>query len=257
MRRLVPELLLAAALIALPAAARAVQSAERPATGHATGETPPIEASRGPMPARGRIVFLVYRGEYGLQIGRNSNQWEIRDGGYRLSSRTETTGVLAMIKHYTVETESRGRVGTAGLRPDYFSNRRNGEESNETASFDWSQMRLKLGTKPDSLPLEAGSQDVLSFNYQFGFLRQLPARGEMWVATGKKYERYVYEIVGDEALATPAGSFHTVHIKVPGERTTELWLATEHHLLPVKMRFIDKNGDVYDQLASEFQVWDR
>lgn len=218
---------------------------------------PPADASHGAMPARGRIVFTVFRGEHGLQIGRNTNQWEIRDGAYRLASRTETTGWLALIRPYTVETESRGRVGAAGLRPDQFSNRRNGEESNETASFDWSRMRVKLGTKPDPLPLEAGSQDVLSFNYQFGFLRPLPARGELWVATGKKYERYEYEVAGEEVLTTPAGRFRTVHVKVPGERTTELWLAVDRHLLPAKMRFIDKNGDVYDQVASEFQVWEK
>jgi hypothetical protein len=35
------------------------------------------------------------------------------------------------------------------------------------------------------------------------------------------------------------------------ETVTELWLARDHQLLPVKIRFTDKKGDQYEQIARE------
>lgn len=105
-------------------------------------------------------------------------------------------------------------------------------------------------------PLVAGAQDILSQIYQIG-LTGAAARIELMIATGKNYGRYAYEAVADEKIATRFGELRTWHIKtaaLPGEQAMELWLASDYRNLPVRIRFIDRKGDVFDQNAVELEV---
>jgi len=47
------------------------------------------------------------------------------------------------------------------------------------------------------------------------------------------------------------GVFRTLHLKTQTGTTTELWLALDHGLLPIKIRHIDRKGDIYDQIVNE------
>ena len=68
---------------------------------------------------------------------------------------------------------------------------------------------------------------------------------------GKKYERYALDSLGEEEIDTPAGRFRTLHLRAMTDSVTEIWLALDHHRLPVKIRFTDKKGDVFEQIATE------
>ena len=41
------------------------------------------------------------------------------------------------------------------------------------------------------------------------------------------------------------------HLRTPGERPTDLWLAYDYRLLPVKIRHVDNRGNAYVQVATE------
>ena len=131
--------------------------------------------------------------------------------------------------------------------------RRGGIETNEKAEFDWAQMQVKIGNGPLQ-PFTAGAQDLLSFHYQLGFLPHPEAGGSLPIATGKKYETYRLEPLGDEEIEIPAGKVRTLHLRAPGDNTTELWLAYDYLLLPVKIRHLDRDGDSFVQVAIEIRL---
>lgn len=205
------------------------------------------------LPSRGMIRFRVDRGDRGFEIGRATHDWEIVDGAYRITSVTETTGLVALFKGVRIELESRGRVTADGLQPEHFQIRRDGRATSERAEFDWAHLQVSIaGGAPQ--PLSVGAQDLLSFHYQLGFLPQPAANNRMPIATGKKYETYQLESLGDEEIEIPAGTFRTLHLRAPGDNTTEFWLAYDYLLLPVKIRHIDRNGDGFVQVATEIQL---
>lgn len=201
--------------------------------------------------ANGSIRFAIYRGTQGLEIGRAEHRWAFVDGTYHLTAITETTGLAALFKPVRVELESRGRLATFGLQPEQFTTRRNGGETNENASFDWSRHQVILARDGSHAPIREGAQDLLSFHYQLGYLAALDQGVSIGVATGKKFERYNFAALGEEQLETPAGRFRTLHLRVQTESTTELWLATEREMLPVKIRYTDRKGDSFEQVAIE------
>lgn len=213
----------------------------------------PIADAAPPLPERGRIVYRVDRGDSNFEIGRARQEWEIGDGHYQLRSVVETTGLVWLFKAYRVEMESRGQVTGEGLRPDSFSIRRNGKEVREKASFDWENMTVSVADHAPQ-PLAKGAQDLLSFNYQLRFMALPESGGVLMLATGRKYGAYRLEVIGDEEIAIPAGTLRTLHLRAPGVNTTELWLAYDYLLLPVKIRHVDNKGDSLVQVATEIQL---
>jgi hypothetical protein len=215
-------------------------------------ETPPTAPAELALPPRGEVVFTVLRGDPAAIIGRATQSWELGDGTYRIVSVMETVGLAAVLRPLRLETESRGRIIATGLEPvSYTSVRQDkGKEKRERVEFDWAAAVARFSNGTVS-PLPPGSQDLLSFNFQLGWLSKT---GDMSIATAKKLARYRLELVGEELLETQVGFLRTLHFRAPGETTTEVWLAPDHHLLPVKIRHIDKKGESYDQLAEEIRI---
>ncbi len=205
------------------------------------------------LPSHGVIHYRVDRGDSNFQIGVSRNEWEIIDGRFRLRSIVETTGLVWLFKAYRIEMESQGLITAEGLRPDSFALSRNGQASKEKAFFDWEAMKVKIGNLPDQA-LVRGTQDLLSFNYQLGYLPDLAAGGDLMIATGRKYGIYHLEVLGDELIKLPAGEIRTLHLRAPGENTTELWLAYDYLLLPVKIRHVDNKGGSIVQVATTIQL---
>ena len=205
------------------------------------------------LPARGLIRYRVDRGDQGFQIGFSIHEWEAADGSYRITAVSETTGLVAFFKPLRIEVESRGRLTAAGLVPEHFMTRREGRATGESAEFDWESMQLRMGNRP-AQALSLGSQDLLSYPYQLGLIADLASSGSLPIATGKKYANFQLEVVGDEDIEIPAGTFRTLHLRVPGVATTEIWLAYDRALLPVKIQHVDRKGNLYVQVATAIEL---
>ncbi len=212
-----------------------------------------------PWPRQGRIRFAVTRGE-GEQttlVGQSTHTWQHDDANYILQTLTETVGLAAVFRPAKVVQTSEGTLGTEGIAPREFRVERMGRAA-ERARFDRGAMRVTLYSGEQvrrELPLAAGSQDVLSQIYQIGLTRT--ARIELMIATGKSYGRHVFETVGEEGLATRFGELRTWHLRASSlrdEQAMELWLATEYRNLPVRIRYIDRKGEVFEQNAVELVV---
>ncbi|OQA34630.1 MAG: hypothetical protein BWY57_00337 [Betaproteobacteria bacterium ADurb.Bin341] len=211
---------------------------------------PPLAAPR--IAGRGVMRFRVFRGVQAMEVGRAEHEWEFAEGRYRLTAFIETTGLAVLFKSVRIEQESQGKLLAGGLRPERFITRRNGVETNEGAEFDWAAKEVALARSGSRHPVTEGAQDLLSFYYQLAYLPGLAEGTTLGVATSRKFEHYRLQVVGEELLETEVETFRTLHLKVQTEtNTTELWVALDRGLLPVKIRHIDRKGEVFDQIVNE------
>jgi hypothetical protein len=212
-------------------------------------ETP---AAQPILPASGTIRFAILKESLDLQVGRAEHRWEFPgDGTYRLSGVTETSGLVAVFKPVRIETVSEGLLAAGGLRPERFRTLKNGRESNENADFDWAAGEVRLARDDSVHQIAPGTQDILSLNYQLAFLGRLEEGSGMGVVTGRKYARHAIDSLGEEEVVVPAGRFRTLHLRALTDSVTEVWIALDRHRLPVKIRFTDKKGESFVQVATE------
>jgi hypothetical protein len=217
-----------------------------------TATVGPVEPAKPVLPASGTIRFAIYKDSLALQIGRAEHRWEFfADGRYRLTGFTETTGLAALIRPMRMENESEGRMVAGGLQPERFRIRKNGKDANENADFEWSTATVQLSRDGSMREIAPGTQDILSLNYQLAYLGKLAEGSMIGVVTGKKYERYALDSLGEEEIEVPAGRFRTLHLRAMTDNTTEIWIALDRERLPVKIRFTDKKGESFEQVATE------
>lgn len=224
-------------------------------------EIPPMPAAATPapplpvrplLPATGTIRFAIFKESLGLQIGRAEHRWQFTgDGRYRLTGTTETSGLAAVFKPVRMVVESSGRLVASGLQPERYTTLRNGRDANENADFDWSTARVTLSRDGSVREILPGTQDLLSLNYQLAYLGTLAEGSSIGIVTGKKYARYALDSLGEEDIEVPAGRFRTLHLRAMTDSVTEVWIALDRQRLPVKIRFTDKKGDSYVQVATE------
>ncbi|MDD5174877.1 MAG: DUF3108 domain-containing protein [Sterolibacterium sp.] len=219
---------------------------------NATG-VPPEPA----LPQQGSIRFAISRGDQGFVIGQSLHRWRHDGKRYTLSSVTETTGIAAVFKPARVMQSSEGEIGAAGLRPSEFRTEKNGV-AGDAASFNWTGMKVMLSSGGQrEMPLVSGAQDMLSMFYQISAVFPWPAHeiSEIMVATGRKFERYAFEVLGEETLATRQGDMRTLHLRsAAGVEAIDIWAALDLHGLPLKIRYTDRQGDRFDQIAEDIEL---
>ena len=101
----------------------------------------------------------------------------------------------------------------------------------------------------------AGTQDMLSMYYQVVLLAPKSGGLDIPIATGRKLESFRIETVGEEAVAMPAGERRAMHSRIrSGNDTIDLWIAPDMRGLPLKIRFTDRKGEIFDQLAADIDI---
>lgn len=211
----------------------------------------PLEPVKPALPANGVIHFAIVKDSLGLQVGQAEHRWEFTDDGtYRLTAISETSGLAALLRPARLIQESRGRLVAGGLQPESFRSQRAGR-SLEGADFNWVQGEIRLLRGGTVHPLSPGAQDMLSLNYQLAYLGRLAEGVTLEVATARKFERHALDSLGEEETETPAGRFRTLHLRAVTDSMTEIWIALDHGHLPVKIRFTDKKGESFEQVATD------
>ena len=221
--------------------------------GNITIEEPPLaQPAKTALPGRGRMRYIVTRGGGGFVIGESVHSWDHDGFTYRLESLTETTGLAAVFKPARIVQSSRGEVGAAGLRPREVRHER--AAGIDSASFDWLRGIVAYAGREASLA--EGTQDMLSMYYQLVLLAPRSGTVEMPIATGRKLATYRFEVLGEETLSFATGERQTVHIRTrSGNDNIEMWLplgtGEQARGMPLKIRIIDRKGDIYDQIADD------
>lgn len=172
---------------------------------------------------------------------------------YSIISTTEAKGLVSLFFGNLIQ-KSEGTVTENGLKPDFYSYQYgNDEKKSQTANFNWSNGVLHMHTyKGDSTAnLIAGTQDFLSFMYQFMFVPALETM-QITMTNGKRLRTYTYSFEGEETISTKLGELKTIHLLKGSndEDKTEIWLAVDYQYLPVKIRKTEKDGTVIEQIAT-------
>ena len=177
---------------------------------------------------------------------------------YRIESLIQAKGLAALVIPDLLQT-SNGDLNSSGLQPQRYLYQF-GDKKNKTftAMFDWQAKKIKLQSENgvQQLDLAEGSQDLLSFMYQFMYVAPLQNM-QLSITNGKKIAVYEYSFEGEEMINTKMGSLKTVHlvrVAAEGEKKTELWLASEYQYVPVKIRESGKDGKVYELLVKRIKT---
>jgi len=240
----------------LPIASRAEPAAVPAPVVPPASAVPAKAAASALLPKRVRIRFAVVRGADGFVVGRSEHSLTLDGGGnYTLRAVVETTGLVAMFRSAKVVQTSVGELRADGLRPKNFKTERGGT-AGDMASFDWAAGRVMMSPGPRDTPAEPGMQDMLSMFYQLGLLPVSEGGVALTVVTGKKIERFVFALAGEEKISTPLGDrvaqrFKT--IATSGGDTTEVWIGVDRHL-PLRIRHIDRKGEIFDQIVEELDM---
>lgn len=203
--------------------------------------------------------FDILRGADGYKVGQSKVRYEARgDGTYLLVSESEAKGFASWFISGTLLQRSEGLVTEYGLQPHSFLYQYGKHNKTRQAVLDWEQGRITLetdkGSKSSRLP--AGTQDLMSFMYQFMYV---PPLREMLlnITNGKRLKAYSYSFVGEEDLSTKMGAMRVIHIENindDGDEKTELWLALEYNYLPVKIRKTEEDGSVIEQVITSINT---
>lgn len=201
--------------------------------------------------------FDVFRNNNAAPAGKTIITFSLdKNNGYSIKSVTEAKG-LASIFFDTLQQKSEGVITKNGLRPNYYSYEY-GDKKSQVANFAWSDGALILhtakGTKTENLP--TGTQDLLSFMYQFMFTPPLESFS-ITVTNGKNLRTYSYSFEGEEVIDTKfSRGLKTIHLIKTGseEDKTEIWLATDYKYLPVKIRKTEKDGSSVEQIMTNIST---
>jgi len=180
-----------------------------------------------------------------------------KDGSYQINSTTQAKGLVSLFISDLVQT-SEGLVSDQGLVPNFYSYQYGNDKTKmQSASFAWSDriivMRSTKGEKTE--PLTKGTQDFLSFMYQFMFSPPLENM-QITMTNGKRLRTYTYSFSGEERITTKIGELNTIHLLKQGDddEKTELWLATDYQYLPIKIRKTEKDGSVIEQSVTNIST---
>lgn len=202
------------------------------------------------LPVKAIWRYTVTRGEGGLLIGEATYGWEQDSGRYKATSRTETIGIAALFVSAQITQESMGELDDTGLHPASYRH----VQPKRTDSAELDRVRGVVLSNQREMPLRdtaARVQDLLSMYYQLGLLLAtldpVPAEIELPLATGRKLESYRFAVLGEERLSRQLNDYLTRHLQARnGRDIIDLWFAPEFPL-PLRMRFADRKGDVYEQ----------
>ena len=190
----------------------------------------------------------------GMAIAEMLERLEHDGKTYRLSGQLKGKGVFAL--RGDAARTSRGTIGADGLHPVEFEDKRTGRDTSR-AKVDWAAKTLTLQGKEgaaETKPLPADLQDRLSFAYSFSFRVPGNAPVSVSITDGKGVSTSSYKAAGREMVRTPAGEFEALRLerekKEPDDRTSEIWLATKHGYVPVRILVIEKDGTRIDQVAT-------
>ena len=223
------------------------QAASAPTETETPASTAEVEVARPPLPKNAQLTFAVYKGSGGFRVGEAIHTLEIDDGRYVLNAVTRTVGLVSLFKSFELTQYSSGSYNKSGLQPELFFEQRKDKLTTlrYTAEFDHETQVVRF-SQGGEFVLPPETMDILSVMYQFPPLAHTEIV-EVSVSNGRKIERYTFEVTAEEKTSTALGELLTVRLHKmhsPNEEGLDIWLAREYRLFPVKIQFIEKNGEV-------------
>jgi hypothetical protein len=211
------------------------------------------------VPPSADLSYAIKAKQNGLSLqGDALVRWNVSDRKFEVTSETRS-----MLVGKILEVKSEGVIDEYGLAPASFSEKRF-RKDRITTSFDRAARTIRFGgDSPRRYALKGGEQDRTSALWQLiSIARAAPAQfkpGSEWsfvVAGHSDAEPWVFKVLRQEKVRTPAGETNAVHIsRAPPpdskDQTLDIWLAPSLEWYPVRLRFTDSNGDFIEQTLEQ------
>jgi hypothetical protein len=235
----------------------APEPAPPPAPPTPVAEEPRLPPAIEAVPTKGRIA---YRTTYTRMRGITALtfvDWNVdtERGRYELWLRTvDPAGLL--------DLRSTGSLQPFGIAPERYVERIDIANRELKAEFDWTTRIVSFSSRyadPPASFLE-GVQDPLSLQFHVPLLAQAyPWRfvegAELTFQVARRdVETYVFRIEGHEAVRISDKDVPAVKIERArgphADRRVEIWMAPEYQWLPVRLRYTDAKGEVWDSVLA-------
>jgi hypothetical protein len=127
-----------------------------------------------------------------------------------------------------------------------------------SVDFDWTEHIVRFAGRGAGEPakFEDGTQDPLSLQFHLPLLAQTypwrftPGSQIDFQVARRKVENYSFVIDGFEQITLGGKVVHTLKVLRPktpeSNRAVELWMAPEFDWIPVRLRYVDPNGETWD-----------
>lgn len=173
---------------------------------------------------------------------------------YTIQSVTKGRGMYALMGERSMK--SQGSVNAQGLKPDYFESLQSRKANKALRStFNWQTNSLDLEIKGEheSVPLQAGAQDLLSVMYQFAWRKPKVGTMPIWVMNGKKLSQQQFTVSDEKAaMTTEAGRFDVFKLSdSDGEKT--LYVSKKSPYLVVKFE-LQEDGKRTEQILRKLST---
>jgi hypothetical protein len=207
-------------------------------------------------PASTKLIYAFTGESKGIRYSAEGDMvWVHNDQTYQLQQE---------VRHMLMGSRSQtsvGSLGATGLKPKRFGDKGRQEVA---AHFERDKGLVSFSANTPSQALQDGAQDRLSLFVQLAALlagspqfQQPGQRIVFQVVSARSAEVWAFSVDKTETLKLPLGPLPTVKLsRLPlqqYDQTIEMWLSPQHGYLPARVRIVQTNGDVLDQLLSKVQ----
>jgi len=247
----------AAPPVAMPSEPRAVAETPVPEAPPETKPDTPFDWSAalaeagGPaLPSGARYVYRTRMSRLSIVSATTTTTWARSENGYEARLEAEAVGRTIL------RLESRGHVGARGLEPQRYG-QKSVNRPERVAAIDRGAQKVQFATR--ELPFTGALQDRLSFQFQLMAIAQrMPerivpgARIAFPVAGPDDVEEYLFAVEpAREPYTFGDRTVDTVRLQRQRERggriaRIEVWMAPELQWAPVRLRFTEADGTVWD-----------
>ncbi len=201
--------------------------------------------------SRAAINFDVFTGAERRLVASGQHLYVAdRDDNFGISIK-EQANANASQDHWHIEIA--GKIGRQGLAPFLYD---------ALGSVAQQLMTLRSGAETGSAPaggkqkwrMPDGILDRQSLLYYFMLKQPELTGGKVLLSDGASYASFNYHIAGTESFSIAGlGEVHSVKVAFStseSSETIELWVVPDLHYLPVKARYVDKQGLITEQAAT-------
>jgi hypothetical protein len=209
------------------------------------------------LPTKGRIAYITtYTRMRGIEA-MTYVDWSIdlEQGRYELWLRTvDPPGLL--------DLKSSGELRPFGIAPGKYLEHIEIANRELSVEFDWSARIVRFTGRGAGEPttFDDGTQDPLSLQFHLPLLAQAypwrftPGSLITFQVARRKIENYTFAVDGFEPITIHGKVIQTLKIirpKTPeSNRGVEFWMAPELDWIPVRLRFVDTNDEVWDSVLA-------
>jgi len=191
------------------------------------------------------------------EVGILNIEYSIAKDSYTINYEAKANGITSLVYSKSLVQKSEGIINEYGIQPNYYFYKYGDKLKNE-AFFDWKDNKLKIIrlNKTKFFDLVEGTQDQLSFMFQFMFLNPLN-KMQIPITNAKIFKTYNYQYIEEGEMKSKIGTIDYIHVakfNYQDPERIDLWLAKDYGFLPFKVSITDEDLSTITQEIYKIQV---